>query len=255
MSDDQALAPVGGGGAAPVGGSDSQISPELLNRPIRPDQASAEFADPAAAQQLGLVKAKNQELQNEKRKLVEDLKGLREQLEQVQAAQQSTVQRSLEEQGQFKQLYEDLKKTYSAEVSAHAETKALLEQERQGRQQETLKAAATSQISQANAVNPAQLYALLQSQLRVDEEGSPVVLNGGVEQPLGDYLANLKQSVEWQHHFGPSAGGRGMGAAPTSSVAPGMNNPFRTGNLTEAMALKLSNPELAAALEAEARRG
>jgi hypothetical protein len=255
MSDDQVFTPVGGDSAAPVGGSDSQISPDQLNRPIRPDQASAEFVDPAVAQQLGLVKAKNQELQSEKRKLVEDLKGLRQQMEQLQAAQQSTVQRSLEEQGQFKQLYEDLKKTHAAEVAAHAETKGLLEQERQGRQQETLKAAATAQISQANAVNPSQLYALLQPQLRADAEGNPVALFGGVETPLADALASLKQAPEWQHHFGPAAGGYGMGAAPTSSVAPGMNNPFRSGNLTEAMALKLSNPELAAALEAEARRG
>jgi hypothetical protein len=95
---------------------------------------------------------------------------------------------------------------------------------------------------------------LLQSQLRMDDEGNPAVLSGGVEQPLGDYLVNLRQSADWQHHFGASSA-RGMGAAPTSAVAPGMSNPYREGNLTEAMRLEMTNPELAKALKVEAGRG
>jgi len=34
-----------------------------------------------------------------------------------------------------------------------------------------------------------------------------------------------------------------------------MSNPYRSGNLTEAMQLEMSNPELARALKAEAARG
>jgi hypothetical protein len=134
------------------------------------------------------------------------------------------------------------------------ELKAQLESVTQNVQQERLKAAATSQLSQASAVNPQQLYQLLAPQLRMDDEGKPTVLSGGVEQPLGDYLANLRQSAEWQHHFSAS-GARGMGAAPTATVAPGMSNPYRSGNLTEALQLEATNPELAKALKAEAMRG
>ena len=110
-------------------------------------------------------------------------------------------------------------------------------------------------MSQSNAVNPAQLYTLLQSQLRTDDDGNPVVLNSGVEQPLGDYLTHLKQASEWQHHFGAS-GAKGMGSgAGAVSVAPGMTNPYRTRNLTEALKLEATNPELAKQLKAEAMSG
>ena len=47
----------------------------------------------------------------------------------------------------------------------------------QGAEQERLKNTALQQITRSNAVNPHQLYQLLQSQIRVDEEGSPVVLH------------------------------------------------------------------------------
>ena len=111
-----------------------------------------------------------------------------------------------------------------------------------------------SHISRANAVNPQQLYTLLQSQLRTTDDGQPAMLSSGVEQPLGDYLANLKQSPDWQHHFSAS-GSKGTGSVGGTSVAPGMENPYRTGNLTEAMTLEVKNPELAKQLKAEALRG
>ena len=80
------------------------------------------------------------------------------------------------------------------------------------------------------------------------------MLNGGVEQPLGEYLANLKQSTDWQHHFGAS-GSKGMGSTGLTSVSPGRENPYRTGDLTAAIRLEVENPELAKALKAEAGRG
>ena len=134
------------------------------------------------------------------------------------------------------------------------ELQAQLASVTQDREQDRLRAASLSQINQAGAVNSNQMFQLLQQQLRANEEGKPVVLNGGVEQPLGDYLANLKSSSEWQHHFGAS-GAQGMGSAAGGSVAPGRDNPYRNGNLTEAMRLEVQNPELAKALKAEARRG
>ena len=125
----------------------------------------------------------------------------------------------------------------------------------QNAKNERLKSAALQQISRSNAVNPNQLYTLLQPQLRTNEDGQPVLLNSGVEQPLGDYLANLKSSADWQHHFSAS-GAKGIGAgAATTTVAPGMSNPYRTRNLTEAMQLEVSNPELAKQLKAEALSG
>ena len=256
MSEDQVTAPMGGDTAAPMGGGDPQVSPELLNKPVHPSEGVA--SDPAVAQQLGLVKQKNTELLGKNKQLVNDLKSLREEFEQLRSAQQAAVQKGLEDQGAFKELYEQEKaraKTLEQRLlNETAELKTQLSQVEESAKQERLKAAATAQISRANALNPTQLYQLLSPQLRTNEEGAAVVLNGGVEQDLGDYLANLKQSTEWQHHFGAS-GAAGMGTAPAASVAPGMSNPYRTGNLTEAMALEISNPELAKSLKAEALRG
>src|SRR5210317_2004595 len=256
MSDDQVLAPMGEDSAAPMGGMDQQVSPELLNKPVRPSDQPA--SDPAVAQQLGLVKQKNTELLGKNKQLIGDLKSLREEFDVLRSAQQAAVQKNLEDQGAFKELYEQEKaraKTLEQRLlNETAELKTQLSQVEETAKQERLKAVATSQLSKANAVNPTQLYQLLAPQLRTNEEGAAVVLNGGVEQDLGDYLANLKQSADWQHHFGAS-GAAGMGTTSAASVAPGMTNPYRTGNLTEALALEASNPDLAKQLKAEALRG
>jgi hypothetical protein len=124
--------------------------------------------------------------------------------------------------------------------------------------QERLKAAALNQIGRADVVNPDQMYQLLAPNLR-EEGGKAVVLNGGVEQPLNDYLATLKNPGSGWEHFFSASGARGMGAAPgnAASVAPGMRNPWRAESfsVTEQFALQATNPELAAALQAEAQRG
>lgn len=236
------------------------VTPELLNKPVSPDQQSQGGAE------VDLLKTKlnlaNQHAKAAKREADDtrqQLQQLQDEIKRLQEHQQATVQKSLEDQGQFKELYErerarnkELETRYLSET---AELKQSLEAERNGRQQESLRAASLSAISQANAVNPEQLYTLLQPRLRTNDDGAPVVLDGGVEQPLGDYLANLKQSPAWQHNFSASSAS-GMGAAPTASVAPGMKNPYRDPNgFTEALLLEASNPELAKALKAEAMRG
>ena len=144
-------------------------------------------------------------------------------------------------------------KTVSARDAEIVELKAKLQSVTQERQQDRFRAAALSKINTAGAVNSQQMYLLLQSQLRQDDEGNPVVLNGGVEQPLGDYLANLKQSWDWQHHFGAS-GAQAWVARLVEAWLPAANNPYRNGNLTEALRLEVENPDLAKALKAEAKR-
>ena len=178
---------------------------------------------------------------------------LRQELDSIRNAQQAATQKSLEDQGQFRQLWDEAKKTVSVRDAEIMELKAKLATTTQEREQDRLRAASLSQINSAGAVNSQQMYLLLQSQLRQSEQGDPVVLNGGVEQPLGEYLAHLKQSNDWQHHFGAS-GAQGMGSAPAGSVAPGRENPYRSGNLTEALRLEVENPDLAKALKSEAGR-
>ena len=78
----------------------------------------------------------------------------------------------LEEQGQFRQLWEDTKKTVSTRDAEIIELKAQLKSVTQERQQDRLRAAALSKINTAGAVNSQQMYLLLQSQLRQDDEGN-----------------------------------------------------------------------------------
>ena len=230
------------------------VDPALLNKPVKPSQTSDSGADSENLKlKLGLANKHTKEAERKAKEAEAQLANLTSELEQIRAAQTAATQKSLEEQGQFRQLWEDTKKTVSARDAEIVELKAQLASVTQERQQDRLRAASLSQINTAGAVNSQQMYLLLQSQLRQDADGNPVVLNGGVEQPLGDYLSNLKQSSDWQHHFGAS-GAQGMGSAPAGSIAPGRENPYRNGNLTEALRLEVENPDLAKALKAEAAR-
>lgn len=233
------------------------IDPALLNKPVRPEeqaQTGSAGDSELLKHKLGLANQHAKQAKKEAEESRQEMQNLRKEMEQLKEAQQTAVRASLEEQGQYKQLWEDLKKTVQAKDARILELEAQVESVTQQSQQERLKAAALSQINSAGALNSQQMYTLLQTALRQSDEGQPVVLNGGVEQPLGDYLANLKQSAEWQHHFGASAAA-GMGSAPAASIAPGRDNPYKTGNLTEALRLEVENPELAKALKAEANRG
>jgi len=230
------------------------VDPALLNKPVMPSQASSGGAEEENLKlKLGLANKHTKEAERKAKEAEAEMSRLSEELAQIKAAQSAATQKSLEEQGQFRQLWEDTKKTVAARDAEIVELKAQLASVTQERQQDRLRAASLSQINTAGAVNSQQMYLLLQSQLRQDAEGNPVVLNGGVEQPLGEYLGHLKQAEDWQHHFGAS-GAQGMGSAPAGSVAPGRSNPYRDGNLTEALRLEVENPDLAKALKAEAGR-
>ena len=250
MSEDQAVVE-----AVPDTTSSVTVDPALLNKPVRPEELPNGGAEEAALKhKLGLANSHTKAAEKRAKEAESALAALQAEVADIKNAQTAATQKSLEEQGQYKQLWTDTKQTVSARDAEIVELKAKLASVTQEREQDRLRAASLSQINQAGAVNSNQLYSLLSQQLRQDEDGKPVVLNGGVEQPLGDYLANLKSSSEWQHHFGAS-GAQGMGSAAGGSVAPGRSNPYREGNLTEAMRLEVQNPDLAKALKAEARRG
>lgn len=236
------------------------LDPAQLNKPIRPELNGDAPADAELLKtKLGLANQHAKAAKREADEARQQMQQLQDELRQLKEAQQSAVRQNLEDQGAFRELYEQEKqrnKTLETRLlNETAELRAQLESVTQSAQQERLKASAMSQISRASAVNPQQMYVLLQTMLRQDDEGNPVVLSEGVEQPLGDYLANLRNSNDWSHHFSAS-GAKGMGAsAGGSTIAPGMDNPYRTGNLTAALRLEVENPELAKALKAEATRG
>ena len=231
--------------------------------PPNPPQPVQPSSDPQEIEglrhKLGLANHHAKQAKKDKEELQRQNQELSGQLNSVREAQQSAVRENLEGQGAYKELYEQerarAKELETTLLAERAQSAQQLESVTQERAQERLKSSAISAISQSNALNPNQLYTLLSPSLRQNDEGKAVVLQSGVEQPLSEYLSNLKQSNEWQHHFG-AVQGRGIGSAPAaSSVAPGMANPYVTRNLTERLRLEVENPGLAQQLKAEAGRG
>ena len=232
------------------------ITPDQLNAPQSPNQSN----DLLLAQQKYVLankhtkeaERKTAEAESKAAALEEQIKALTEQIQQTNTA-------SLENQGQYKTLWEEAQKTIAGLKADLQQSDQAKESVAQEFEQERLKVQAMSVINDAGALSPHQMYDLLQVQhgLRKGETGGVEVVVGGASLPLADHLANLRSSADsgYQHHFSAS-GARGMGAAPTATVAPGMKNPWRreSYNFTEQQVLMAQNPELAAVLQAEAGR-
>lgn len=233
------------------------ITPDQLNAPQAPD--AVPDAD-ILRQKVALAnkhtkdaEAKAKQAERRVAELEQQFKALTEQVQQDQTA-------SYQEQGKFKELWEQAQKTIAGLKGELESERAAKESVASEAAQERLKVQAMGVINDAGALSPTQMFDLLQVQhgLRRGEDGNVEVVVGGASIPLQDHLANLRSTADsgYQHHFGAS-NARGMNASPSSTVAPGMSNPFRkeTYNFTQQMMMRQQNPELAAALEAEAARG
>ena len=187
----------------------------------------------------------------------EKFKGIKTKLDDVYKKQDAQRKQELEDQGQWKTLWEEANKTAQDKDQVINDLRRENKEIKASNETANLKTAALSAISDAGAINADQTLSLLQNNLKRSEDGKVVVLNGGVEQDLGTYIGNLKNPGSgWDHHFKASAAA-GMGAkpTPTSNVSPGMPNPWKEGsiNITRQMALESSEPELAAVLKREAQ--
>lgn len=163
------------------------------------------------------------------------LQELEEALRATQAEVKSGEQQKLVESGEYKRLWEDAKETNLQLERQLSEMRGELDAERQARAQETLKSRALGEITNAKALRPEQLLALIGNDLR-EVDGKPVVISGGIEIPLADHLARLRAPDSgWDHHFAPNgAKGIGMSATAPNGAAP-VSNPFLSvpPNLTE----------------------
>ena len=213
--------------------------------------------DPAALRaKLELVTRDRQSQGETNAKLNEQIAELRRQVDESNKRVLETKTKTLQEKGDFENLWNQAKETIQAKEARIQELETELQTERHSTAAERLKSAALGQIGAAGAISSEQMFALLQSNLR-EVAGKPVVLNGGVEQPLEAYLANLRSPGSgYEHHFSAS-GKSGMGTAPGAAptIAPGLDNPWRTGNITQQLLMTRDNPELAQALQAEASKG
>jgi len=213
----------------------------------------AESSDLAV--QLEALRAKNQELIAERRKDRENRENLQKQLDELRVAQESAKTAKLAESGEFRTLWEQAQETVAELKQQLAAKESEVEQIRQGFTQEQVKSAAIAQLSQAGALAPDQLYRLLQENLRA-KEGQPVAVVGGVEVPVGEYIANLKNPGSgYEHHFAATnRAGMGVTGSARNTSLPGQANPWSkdSWNVTQQMMMLSSDPDKARLLKAEA---
>ena len=187
----------------------------------------------------------------------EDRLGVKRKLDEVYQKQDAERKQKLEDQGQWKDLWEEANKTAQEKEQQILTLNQELENLKASNEAANTKSAALAAISNLGAINAEQTLSLLQDRLKKNNEGNVVVLNGGVEQDLNTYINNLRNPGSgWEHHFkASSAAGMGAKPTPTSNVSPGMSNPWKEGsiNITRQMALESTEPELAAVLKREAQ--
>jgi len=181
-----------------------------------------------------------------------DIKG---KLDNLDKEKEKARKQSLEDQGQWKTLWEEANKTAQDKDQQISTLSQQLEEMKTSNEVASTKTAALAAISNLGAINAEQTLSLLQGKLQKNAEGKVVVLNGGVEQDLNTYLSSLKNPGSgWEHHFKPStAAGMGAKPSPTANAGTGQANPWKTGNLTQQMIILEQDPQLAAVLKQEAK--
>ena len=221
-----------------------------------PEQPVAETATSTPAVDISVYEQQIQALKLRANEAEDKFQGIKGKLDDVYKKQDDQRRKTLEDQGQWKDLWEEANKTAQEKQQEIGELERQLQELRVSNETAAMQTSALSAISQAGAINAQQMLQLVQNGLKKSEDGSVKVLDGGVEQDLGVYLAKLKNPGSgFEHHFKPSAQA-GMGAKPSTGTAgaAGIANPWLEGsiNLTKQMALDVSDPDLAAVLRREA---
>lgn len=205
--------------------------------------------------QIEALRAKNAELINERRKDKENREKLQGQLNEVQSAQKQAEEARLAESGEYKTLWDDAQTTISSLKQALSEKEVEVNEIKQGYTKEQMRASTLAQLSTAGALAPDQLYRLVEDNLR-NKDGQPVAVVGGVETPVADYVANLKNPGSgYEHHFAASnTAGMGVTGSARATSLPGQSNPWLKDsfNVTEQLILLSKDPDKARILKAEA---
>ena len=224
----------------PVADTPSQTQPQAPNL----DSVKAEYEAKLAAARKEATEAQ------------EKFKGIKGKLDDVYKQKDEQRKQELEDQGQWKTLWEEANKTAQEKEQQIMNLSQQLEDLKNSNEVASTKTTALAAISNLGAINAEQTLSLLQNNLQKNAEGKVVVLNGGVEQDLNTYLSSLKNPGSgWEHHFKPSsAAGMGAKPSPIANASGGQVNPWKTGNLTQQMILLEQDPQLAAVLKQEAQK-
>jgi len=208
------------------------------------DSVKAEYETKVAALQKQIAESE------------EKFKGAKSKLDEVYKKKEAERTKQLEDQGQWKTLWEEANKTAQEKDQQISTLSQQLQDMKTSNEVASTKTTALAAISNLGAINAEQTLSLLQDKLQKNSEGKVVIINGGVEQDLTAYLSSLKNPGSgWEHHFKPSsAAGMGAKPSPISNVSGGTDNPWNTGNLTQQLIMENENPELSAVLKREAQK-
>ena len=216
-----------------------------------PSQPQAPNLDSVKAEYEAQVAAARKEAAEAQEKF----KGIKTKLDDVYKQKDEQRKQELEDQGQWKTLWEEANKTAQEKEQKIMTLSQQLEEMKTSNEVASTKTTALAAISNLGAINAEQTLSLLQGKLQKNSEGKVVVLNGGVEQDLGNYLSTLKNPGSgWEHHFKPSsAAGMGAKPSPVANAGTGQPNPWKSGNVTQQMLVSEQDPQLAAVLKQEAQ--
>ena len=236
------------------------IQPESVTNAEQPVAETTSQPTQPQAPDLTAIKAEYESQLNDLKKQVaeeqEKFKGAKNKLDEVYKKKEDQRKQELEDQGQWKTLWEEANKTAQEKEQQIMNLSQQLEDMKTSNEVASTKTKALAAISNLGAINAEQTLALLQGKLQKNAEGKVVVLNGGVEQDLNAYLSTLKNPGSgWEHHFKPSsAAGMGAKPSPIANASGGQVNPWKTGNLTQQMLISEQDPQLAAVLKQEAQK-
>ncbi len=222
---------------------------ETVSQPTQPQAPNLDAVKAEYEAKLAAARKEATEAQ-------EKFKGIKGKLDDVYKQKDEQRKQELEDQGQWKTLWEEANKTAQEKEQQIMNLSQQLEEMKTSNEVASTKTTALAAISNLGAINAEQTLSLLQSKLQKNTEGKVVVLNGGVEQDLNTYLSSLKNPGSgWEHHFKPSsAAGMGAKPSPVANTSGGQVNPWKTGNLTQQMLLLEQDPQLAAVLKQEAQK-
>ena len=223
----------------------------VAETPSQPTQPTAPNLDSLKAEYEAQIAAARKEAAEAQEKF----QGIKSKLDDVYKQKDQQRKQELEDQGQWKTLWEEANKTNQEKEQKIMTLSQQLEDMKTSNEVASTKTTALAAISNLGAINAEQTLSLLQNNLKKNSEGKVVILNGGVEQDLTSYLTSLKNPGSgWEHHFKPSsAAGMGAKPSPVANTGGGQANPWKTGNITQQMLISEQEPQLAAVLKQEAQ--
>ena len=186
------------------------IQPESVTNAEQPVAETASQPTQPQAPNLDSIKAEYENQLSALRKQVADgeekFKGIKTKLDDVYKQKDQQRKQELEDQGQWKTLWEEANKTAQEREQQISTLSQQLEDMKTSNEMASTKQTALAAISNLGAINAEQTLSLLQNNLQRNADGKVVILNGGVEQDLTTYLTSLKNPGSgWEHHFKPSS--------------------------------------------------